>query len=55
MNNYKGKLLPLNIQLFADSAEGTDNISGTDGTPPNQQNQQQHSQYLRQQTHGSMN
>lgn len=53
MNNYKGKLLPLNIQLFADSTEGTDNSGGTDGTPPNQQNQQQPNQNKPQDNKGS--
>ena len=53
MNNYKGKLLPLNIQLFADGAEGADNIGGTDGTLQNQQNQQQQNQNKPQDNKGS--
>ena len=44
MNDYKGRLLPLNIQLFAESGESADNGGDTGGTPPNQQNQQQPNQ-----------
>lgn len=50
MNDYKGKLLPLNIQLFAEGGEGTDDSGGT---PPNQQSQQQPNQNKPQDNKGS--
>lgn len=54
MNDYVSRLLPVNIQLFADSGEsanGADN--GTDNTPSNQQNQEQANQHKPQDNKGS--
>jgi hypothetical protein len=53
MNSYENRLLPINIQLFAEGGEGADNSGGTGGTPPSQQSQQQPNQNKPQDNKGS--